>query len=198
MGLSSDRSRRHQNLVRTSVTHLAASRVLLFCSDVICDLLLNSCTLPWNLKWTCNLLSMIRIWLTHVLRNKKNYGIISQQLLQLIKSTKYQMPFTKRSFLTHFQLSWINESLYTFGKTICHIHLTKIISSIQTPFLISLVSSVSSAQANYYFPRRLFLLNSLNPKSDQHLMSPYRRTAESQIRIMRMKEMITDLKSYDC
>ena len=50
MGLSSNRSRRHQNLVRTSVTHLAASRVPLFCSDVICDLLLNSCTLPWNLK----------------------------------------------------------------------------------------------------------------------------------------------------
>lgn len=141
---------------------------------------------------------MIRIRLTHVLRNKKNYGIISQQLLQLIKSTKYQMPFTKRSFLTHFQLSWINESLYTFGKTICHIHLTKIISSIQTPFLISLVSSVSSAQANYYFPWRLFLLNSLNPKSDQHLMSPHRRTAESQIRIMRMKELIADLKSCDC
>ena len=35
-------------------------------------------------------------------------------------------------------------------------------------------------------------LNPLNPKSDQHVISPYSNTA------MRRKEMIANLKSYDC
>ena len=46
--------RRRQNVVRTSVTHLATPLVPLFCSyyvhfDVFCDLLLNRRTATWNL-----------------------------------------------------------------------------------------------------------------------------------------------------
>ena len=37
-------------------------------------------------------------------------------------------------------------------------------------------------------------LNPKNPKYDQHLISPYRNTAESVIEIMRIKEMITKPK----
>ena len=35
-------------------------------------------------------------------------------------------------------------------------------------------------------------------KSDQHLISPYSYTAESFIKIMRIKEMIANLRSFDC
>ena len=40
-------------------------------------------------------------------------------------------------------------------------------------------------------------LNSLDPKSDQHLISPYSNTAKSFIKIMRIKEMITNTRSFD-
>ena len=40
--------------------------------------------------------------------------------------------------------------------------------------------------------------NPLSPlKSDQHVISPYSNTAESFIEIMRIKEMITNLRSFD-
>ena len=45
--------RRHQNVVRTSVTHLAIASCATFLFiphfDVICDLLLNRCSATWNL-----------------------------------------------------------------------------------------------------------------------------------------------------
>ena len=44
----------------------------------------------------------------------------------------------------------------------------------------------------------VFPLNSLNPKSDQHPNSPYSNTAESFIIIMRIKEMIANLRWFDC
>ena len=34
-------------------------------------------------------------------------------------------------------------------------------------------------------------INPLNPKSDQHLISPYNFTSESHIKVMRIEEMIT-------
>ena len=37
--------------------------------------------------------------------------------------------------------------------------------------------------------------NTLNPTSDQHLISPYRNTAESLTEIMRIKEMIASLRN---
>ena len=40
-------------------------------------------------------------------------------------------------------------------------------------------------------------LNSLDPKSDQHLISPYSNTAKSFIKIMQIKEMITNTRSFD-
>ena len=43
----------------------------------------------------------------------------------------------------------------------------------------------------------LHYLNPLNPKSDQHLTSPYSNTAESFTKLMRIKEMITNLRSID-
>ena len=38
-------------------------------------------------------------------------------------------------------------------------------------------------------------VNSLNPKSDKHLISPYNITPESHIKVMRITEMITNKKS---
>ena len=38
----------------------------------------------------------------------------------------------------------------------------------------------------------------LNPESDQHLFSPYSDTAGSFVKIMRMKEMMANLRSFDC
>ena len=40
-------------------------------------------------------------------------------------------------------------------------------------------------------------LNSLDPKSDQHPISPNSNTAKSFIKIMRIKEMITNVRSFD-
>ena len=40
--------------------------------------------------------------------------------------------------------------------------------------------------------------DTLNPVSDQHLISPNNNTSESFIKIMRIKEMITNLRSFDC
>ena len=40
-------------------------------------------------------------------------------------------------------------------------------------------------------------LNHLNPKNDQHLISPYINTVESFIMIVRIKEMIVNLRSFD-
>ena len=48
--------------------------------------------------------------------------------------------------------------------------------------------------------RRLILssLNSLNPKRDQYLISPYSNTAKSFIKIKRIKEMIANRRSFAC
>ena len=40
--------------------------------------------------------------------------------------------------------------------------------------------------------------NPLNPGSDQYLISPHKNTAESFIKIMRIRQMITNLRSFDC
>ena len=42
------------------------------------------------------------------------------------------------------------------------------------------------------------VFNPLNPGSDQYLISPYNNTAESFIKIMRIRQMITNLRSFDC
>ena len=39
------------------------------------------------------------------------------------------------------------------------------------------------------------LLNPLTLKSDQHLISPYNITLESHVKVMRITEMITNLRS---
>ena len=41
-------------------------------------------------------------------------------------------------------------------------------------------------------------VNPFNPKSDQHLISPYSNVAESFIKILRKKEVIANLRSFDC
>ena len=51
----------------------------------------------------------------------------------------------------------------------------------------------SSIQTKYYY---LHSINSLNPKSNQHLISPYNITPESHIKVMRIKEMITNQRSF--
>ena len=43
----------------------------------------------------------------------------------------------------------------------------------------------------------IILLNPLNPKSDQYLISPNSNTAESFTKIMRIKEMIAKLRGWD-
>ena len=42
----------------------------------------------------------------------------------------------------------------------------------------------------------VFHINPLNPKSDQNLISPDNNTPESNIRVMRMKEIITKNRSF--
>ena len=39
-------------------------------------------------------------------------------------------------------------------------------------------------------------MNPLNPKSDQNLISPYNITPESHNKVMRIKEMITNERSF--
>ena len=41
-------------------------------------------------------------------------------------------------------------------------------------------------------------INTLNPWGDQHLISPFRNKANSLFKIMSIKEMITNLRSFDC
>ena len=41
-------------------------------------------------------------------------------------------------------------------------------------------------------------VNLLNPKSHQHLISPYSNVAELFIKILRKKEVIAKLRSFDC
>ena len=45
---------------------------------------------------------------------------------------------------------------------------------------------------------RSLKVNPLNPESDQHLISPYSNLAESFIKVMRIKEMITTQRSFHC
>ena len=42
------------------------------------------------------------------------------------------------------------------------------------------------------------VFNPLNPGGDQYLISPYNNTAESFIKIMRIRQMITNLRTCDC
>ena len=39
-------------------------------------------------------------------------------------------------------------------------------------------------------------MNPLNPESDQHLISPYNISPESNTKVIRMKEMITNKKVF--
>ena len=50
----------------------------------------------------------------------------------------------------------------------------------------------------YLSPPLYPLVDPINTKSDQHLISPYSDTAESLIKIIRIKEMITNLRNFDC
>ena len=48
------------------------------------------------------------------------------------------------------------------------------------------------------FLQKHSLVNPLNLESDQYLISPYNNTAELLIKTVRIKEMITNLRSFDC
>ena len=41
------------------------------------------------------------------------------------------------------------------------------------------------------------LLKPLNPRCDQYVISPYMNTSQSFIKMERLKEMITNLRSFD-
>ena len=45
-------------------------------------------------------------------------------------------------------------------------------------------------------PRFFFFLIPLNPSSDYHPISPYSVTAEANVKVMRMKKMITNYSSF--
>ena len=49
----------------------------------------------------------------------------------------------------------------------------------------------------FFCEQLLCVLSPLNPKSDQHLISPYSNTAESFTKIMRMREMLANLRGFD-
>ena len=82
--------RRRQNVVRTSVTHLAIAScaTFLFLShfDVICDLLLNRRTATWNLfvKWNIEGISQYAWSLSHIAINEDQ---IKYQLDKEVSST---------------------------------------------------------------------------------------------------------------
>ena len=80
--------------------------------------------------------------------------------------------------------------------------MSKLVEILNLAFQLVLIIAQNYANQNYQ-PRQSsaqfqMRLNPLNPKSDQHVISPYSNTAESFTRIMRIKEMIANLKSYDC
>ena len=49
-----------------------------------------------------------------------------------------------------------------------------------------------------FFHVDICVFSSLNTGSDQHLISPYNNTDESFIKIMRTRQMITILRTFDC
>ena len=80
--------------------------------------------------------------------------------------------------------------------------MSKLVEILNLAFQLVLIIAQSYPNQNYQ-PRQSSVqfqmrLNLLNPKSDQHVISPYSNTAESFIKIMRIKEMIANPKSYDC
>ena len=66
------------------------------------------------------------------------------------------------------------------------------------PVMMLLVEYCEFVDCAHFCRNTELLLNSyinpLNTKSDQHLISPYSNTAESFIKLMRMKEMIANLR----
>ena len=54
----------------------------------------------------------------------------------------------------------------------------------------------SRKERSLLLPRKI--INPLNPMNDQHPISPFRNIAESFITFMRIKEMIADLRYFDC
>ena len=80
--------------------------------------------------------------------------------------------------------------------------MSKLVEILNLAFQLVLIIAQNYLNQNYQ-PRQSsarfqMRLNPLNPKSDQHVISPYSNTAESFSKIMRRKEMITNPKSYDC
>ena len=66
------------------------------------------------------------------------------------------------------------------------------VTSPNKPFTVGFTLQNLSAEVSSDF------INPLKPESDQHQISPYSNMAESFIKIMRRKEMITSQKSFDC
>ena len=66
-------------------------------------------------------------------------------------------------------------------------------------FLMGLLGSHDKGIYRYsiVFHVDICVFSSLNPGSDQHLVSPYNNTDESFIKIMRTRQMITNLRSFD-
>ena len=54
----------------------------------------------------------------------------------------------------------------------------------------------SRKERSLLLPRKI--INLLNPMNDQHPISPFRNIAESFIMFMRIKEMIANLRYFDC
>ena len=71
-------------------------------------------------------------------------------------------------------------------------HLFWQVTSPNKPFTVGFTLQNLSAEVSSDF------INPLKPESDQHQISPYSNMAESFIKIMRRKEMITSQKSFDC
>ena len=73
--------------------------------------------------------------------------------------------------------------------------------NIHTDVRVSRVNSPKSEQIWSTLVEKLVPVSKMvifNPKSDQHLISPNSKMAVSFIKIMRVKEMITTQRSFDC
>ena len=89
--------------------------------------------------------------------------------------------------------SWALLLVNAFKK--CNMQLTFWLSLLSKHCTIPACKGCScTANQNPCLLQYLFV-NSLNPKSDKHLISPYNITPESYIKVMRITEMITNKRS---
>ena len=89
--------------------------------------------------------------------------------------------------------SWALLLVNAFKK--CNMQLTFWLSLLSKHCTIPACKGCSCTANQNPCSLQYLFVNSLNPKSDKHLISPYNITPESHIKVMRITEMITNKRS---